>query len=68
MAFPVFGDFLRGFAVSNRPLRPSRFRSWIKRIDSSYKLNKFLSGRRSSVEVNVATVELRFRAVVLIGD
>ena len=40
----------------------------MKRIDSSYKLIEFLSGRRSSADavVNVATVEFRFGAVVLI--
>ena len=42
----------------------------MKRIDSGYKLIEFLSGRRSSTDtvvvVNAATVELRFRAVVLI--
>ena len=38
------------------------------RINSSYKLIEFLSGRGSGADtiVNVATVELRFRAVVLI--
>ena len=45
-------------------------KSWIKRLDTSYKLIKFLSGRRSSadavVNVNVVTVEFRFGAVVLI--
>ena len=46
------------------------FQSRMKRIDSSYKLIKFLSGRRSSADtvVNAATVEVRFGAVVLIGD
>ena len=40
----------------------------MKQIDSSYKLIEFLSGRRSCVDgvVNVATVEFRFGAVVLI--
>ena len=40
----------------------------MKRIDSSYKLIKVLSGRRSSADtvVNVATVEFRFWAVILI--
>ena len=40
----------------------------MKRINSSYKLIEFLSGRGSRTDtiVNVATVELRFRAVVLI--
>ena len=40
----------------------------MKRIDSSYKLIEFLSGRRSSTDtvVNVATVEFRFGAIVLI--
>ena len=40
----------------------------MKRINSSYKLIEFLSGRGSGTDtiVNVATVELRFRAVVLI--
>ena len=40
----------------------------MKRINSSYKLIEFLSGRGSGADtiVNVATVELRFRAVVLI--
>ena len=40
----------------------------MKRIDSSYKLIEFLSGRGSSADtvVNLATVEFRFRAVVLI--
>ena len=37
-------------------------------MNSSYKLIEFLSGRGSGADtiVNVATVELRFRAVVLI--
>ena len=40
----------------------------MKRINSSYKLVEFLSGRRSGVDtvVNVATIEFRFRAIVLI--
>ena len=40
----------------------------MKRINSSYKLIEFLSGRGSGADiiVNVATVELRFRTVVLI--
>ena len=40
----------------------------MKRINSSYKLIEFLSGRASGADtiVNVATVELRFSAVVLI--
>ena len=40
----------------------------MKRIDSSYKLIEFLSGRRSSADtvINVATLEFRFGAVVLI--
>ena len=40
----------------------------MKRINSSYKLIEFLSGRGSGADtiVNVATVELRFRAVVKI--
>ena len=40
----------------------------MQRIDSSYKLIKVLSGRRSSADtvVNVATVEFRFWAVILI--
>ena len=40
----------------------------MKRINSSYKLIEFLSGRGSGANtiVNVATVELRFRTVVLI--
>ena len=42
----------------------------MKRINSSYKLIEFLSGRGlgsgADTIVNVATVELRFRAVVLI--
>ena len=40
----------------------------MKRIDSSYKLIEFLSGRTSSADtvVNVATVEFGFGAVVLI--
>ena len=41
----------------------------MKRIDSGYKLIEVLSGRRGSADtvVNVATVEFRFGAVVLIG-
>ena len=40
----------------------------MKRIDSSYYLTEFISGRRSSADavVNLATIELRFGAVVLI--
>ena len=40
----------------------------MKRINSSYKLIEFLSGRGSDADtiVNLAMVELRFRAVVLI--
>ena len=40
----------------------------MKRINSSYKLTEFLSGRGSGADtiVNVATVELRFRAVLSI--
>ena len=40
----------------------------MKRIDTSYKLIEFLSGRRSGADtvVNVATVEFRFGAAVLI--
>ena len=40
----------------------------MKRIKSSHKLIEFLSGRGSGANtiVNVATVEFRFRAVVLI--
>ena len=40
----------------------------MKRINSSYKLIEFLFGRGSGADtiVNVATVELRFRVVVLI--
>ena len=40
----------------------------MKRINSSYKLIEFLSGRRSGADtvVNIATVEFRFGAVVLI--
>ena len=40
----------------------------MKRINSSYKLIEFLSGRGSGADtiINIATVELRFRAVVLI--
>ena len=40
----------------------------MKRINSSYKLIKFLSGRGSGADtvVNVATVEFRFGADVLI--
>ena len=40
----------------------------MKRINSSYKLIEFLSGRRSCADtvVNVATIEFRFRAIVLI--
>ena len=43
-------------------------KSRMKRINSSYKLIELLSGRGSGADtiVNVATVELRFRAVVLI--
>ena len=44
------------------------FKSKMKRIDSGYKLIKVLSGRRGSADrvVNIATVEFRFGAVVLI--
>ena len=40
----------------------------MKRVDSGYKLIEVLFGRRGSVDtvVNVATVEFRFGAVVLI--
>ena len=40
----------------------------MKRINSSDKLVEFLSGRRSGADtvVNVATIEFRFRAIVLI--
>ena len=40
----------------------------MKRINSSYKLVEFLSGRRSGADtvVDVATIEFRFRAIVLI--
>ena len=40
----------------------------MKRINSSYILIEFLTGRGSGADtvVNVATVELRFRVVVLI--
>ena len=40
----------------------------MKRINSSYKLVEFLSGRRSGADtvVNVVTIEFRFRAIVLI--
>ena len=40
----------------------------MKRINSSYKLIEFLSSRGSSADtiVNVATVEVRFGAVLLI--
>ena len=40
----------------------------MKQINSSYKLIEFLSGRRSDTDtvINVATVEFRFRAIVLI--
>ena len=40
----------------------------MKRINSSYKLIEFLSGRRSGTDtvVNVASIEFRFRAIVLI--
>ena len=42
----------------------------MKRIDSSYTLIEFISGRRSNVDtvVNVATVEFGFGAVVLIEN
>ena len=42
----------------------------MKRINSSYKLVEFLSGRRSGADtvVNVATIEFRFRAIVLIEN
>ena len=40
----------------------------MKRINSSYILIEFFSGRRSGADtvVNVGTVEFRFRAIVLI--
>ena len=40
----------------------------MKLINSSYKLVEFLSGRRSGADtvINVATIEFRFRAIVLI--
>ena len=40
----------------------------MKRVNSSYKLIEFLSGRRSGADtvVKVATTEFRFRAIVLI--
>ena len=40
----------------------------MKRINSSYKLVEFLSARRGGADtvVNVATIEIRFRAIVLI--
>ena len=40
----------------------------MKRINSSYKLIELLSGRKSGADtvVNVATIEFRFRAIVLI--
>ena len=41
----------------------------MKRINSSYKLIEFLSGRRSGTDTvvnNVATIEFRLRAIVLI--
>ena len=39
----------------------------MKRINSSYKLIEFLSGRSGAdTVVNVATIEFRFRAIVLI--
>ena len=40
----------------------------MKRNDSSYKLIQFLSGKRSSADtvINVATIEFRFEAAVLI--
>ena len=39
----------------------------MKRINSSYKLVELLSGRRSGADtvVDVATIEFRFRAIVL---
>lgn len=42
----------------------------MKQTNSSYKLIEFLSGRRSSANtvVNVATVEHRFGAVVLVSE
>ena len=42
----------------------------MKRINSSYKLIEFLSGRGSGADtvVNVATIEFRFRAIVLIEN
>ena len=43
-------------------------KSRMKRINSSYRLVEFLSGRRSGADtvVDVATIEFRFRAIVLI--
>ena len=42
----------------------------MKQINSSYKLIEFLSGRRSGTYtvVNVATIEFRFTAIVLIEN
>ena len=47
---------------------PAIFKSRMKRINSSYKLVEFLSGRRSGADtvINVATIEFRFGAIVLI--
>ena len=44
------------------------YKSRMKRINSSYILIEFLSGRRSGADtvVNVTTIEFRFRAIVLI--
>ena len=49
-----------------RKYRKFRFR--LKRLDSSYKLIEFLSGRRNNADtvVNVAMIEFRLGAVVLI--
>ena len=47
---------------------PGIFKSRMKRINSSYNLIEFRSCRRSSADrvVNVATVDFKFGAVVLI--
>ena len=44
------------------------YKSRMKRINSIYELIDFRSGRRSGADtvVNVATIEFRFRAIVLI--
>ena len=46
---------------------PGILQSRVKEIDGSYKLSELLFGRGGSADavVNVATVEFRFRAVVL---